>query len=286
MVVYDRKPLDPALYSIEPAMAQVYKASTGIRDDEQLKLHILRVQDEAYRAFPYPYIRLFSFTKMVVTEIPSYKEAIRLGKRRSGAIFLEIGTGFGNDIRKVIADGFPIQDIVVSDINPKLWDIGHRLFRSDRTRLPVKFVKGDIFDETTLSSTSTTYARPEIQSLRTLTPLKGHVSVIFLQMVFHLWGEKAQLVLARRLAQLLSPKPGSLIIGRQMGDSVPRSIPLQGQDHFVHNPDSWEKMWSAVFPRGTVEYRTELRRLPNDLPAATRDMVTVTQFLTWSIRRL
>ena len=170
---------------------------------------------------------------------------------------------------------------------PALWEIGHRLFRSDQHVFPVSFVEADIFDEAALSSTAApSPLPPALKKLRTLTPLKGHASVILLQMVFHLWDERRQLRLARRLAQLLSPEPGSLIFGRQMGDAQPREILLQGQPHYVHNPETWVSMWSKVFPEGTVEYHTELRDLPADLIAATMDMVGVRQFLTWSIKRL
>jgi hypothetical protein len=48
MVNYDRKPLDASLYSIDPRLARLLKASTGIHDDAQLKAHILRIQKEAY----------------------------------------------------------------------------------------------------------------------------------------------------------------------------------------------------------------------------------------------
>jgi len=287
MVKYERKPLDSSLYFLEPDVARLFKASTGIQNDKALKTHILKVQEEAYRSFPYPCIRLFSFTRMTVPELPSYKEILKIGKERDDAILLEIGSGFGNDIRKLVDDGFPATKVVASDINAELWELGHNLFRSNSDTFPVKFVEADIFDETTLSSKPTLPSfRPDLRMLRTLTPLKGHVSTIVLQMVFHLFDEKRQLELARRVAQLLSPAPGSLIVGRQMGDVRPRDIPLEGNPHFVHNERSWEKMWSRVFPKGTVEYRTELRDLPQDLIAATLDMVDVSQFLNWSIRRL
>ena len=50
MVNYDRKPLDPSLYSPDPRLHKLYKKSTGIHDDAQLKAHILKIQQEAYDA--------------------------------------------------------------------------------------------------------------------------------------------------------------------------------------------------------------------------------------------
>lgn len=48
MVNYERKPLDPSLYYLDPRLAKLFKLSTGIYDDAQLKAHILKIQEEAY----------------------------------------------------------------------------------------------------------------------------------------------------------------------------------------------------------------------------------------------
>lgn len=151
----------------------------------------------------------------------------------------------------------------------------------------MKFVQGDIFDEKTLSTQSQLYPyRPDLRSLRNLTPLRGYVTTAVLQMVFHLFDLDRQTILARRVAHLISSSPGSMIVGRQMGSSNARVLYLQGNPHYIHNPDSWERMWSKVYPRGKVEYRTALVDLPPDLMASTKSMLGVTQFLTWSIRIL
>ena len=91
-VRYDRKPLDLSLYSLEPNVADFFKAATAIHDDHELKAHILRVQADAYRVrqnspslggltdtisrkvFPYPCIRLFSFIKCVSGPPPPLTE--------------------------------------------------------------------------------------------------------------------------------------------------------------------------------------------------------------------
>jgi hypothetical protein len=127
---------------------------------------------------------------------------------------------------------------------------------------------------------------PDVRMLRTLSPLKGHVTTVTLTMVFHLFDLDCQTLLAHRIAQILSPTPGSMIIGRQMGSINPREISLQGNPHYVHNTDSWERMWSEVYPRGAVEHLAVLVDLSPDIIAAAKDMVTVTQFLNWAIKLL
>lgn len=68
--------------------------------------------------------------------IPAYNYLLKLGEEREGAILLDIGcccelpdtqnmssvrltSGLvGNDVRKVVADGFPVHNVVATDIHP------------------------------------------------------------------------------------------------------------------------------------------------------------------------
>jgi hypothetical protein len=44
-----REPLDPSLYDLTPEALQFFKSETDITDDEELKKHILAVQERAYK---------------------------------------------------------------------------------------------------------------------------------------------------------------------------------------------------------------------------------------------
>jgi hypothetical protein len=147
-------------------------------------------------------------------------------------------------------------------------------------------LQGDIFDEVLLSLSTSNYnpVCPDLHSISTLTPLQGHVSVLIAMQLFHLFTKEKQVILARRFAHLLSRTSGSLITGRHAGSLVPRDVTIGGQCLFFHSPRSWEEMWSNIFPKGTVEYITELRTLPADVIPETLDLVNLTAFLTWSIR--
>jgi len=57
---YVKVPLDPSMYYIDPRLAHLFKHSTGIQDDEQLKRHILKIQAEAYEVSPLCPIRYFA----------------------------------------------------------------------------------------------------------------------------------------------------------------------------------------------------------------------------------
>jgi len=171
----------------------------------------------------------------------------------------------GNDARKAVSDGFPVTQVVASDIQAGFLDLGHKLFRSTPETCPITFVPGDVFNHefigpappATTSSESVTY--PDIKSLKltSLNPLRYKISAIHASSFFHLFDEEQQLVVAQRLASLLSPEPGSTIFGGHVG------LEKKGwrdQDFkkvmFCHDPDTWNAVWEEVFGKGIVECKS------------------------------
>ena len=124
-------PLEESLYSLGDAESVFFKSQTGIQDDEQLKKHIVMIQEQAfsvrnsllsasccqlsYTVSPYiRFIRTRAFvttrsqsmamtrrhcmilTNMVhrrlkISRISAYDTLLNLGKQKEGAIFLDIG---------------------------------------------------------------------------------------------------------------------------------------------------------------------------------------------------
>lgn len=94
------RPLDPSIYDAD---VEFLSAVTGIKDYEQLKQHVLRVQADAYavrtfsvfrsvlvqltnpseQVFPYPCIRNFAISKCVITACYLNSYFIRLLVRKS-----------------------------------------------------------------------------------------------------------------------------------------------------------------------------------------------------------
>jgi len=107
--------------------------------------------------------------------------------------------------------------------------------------------------------------RPEIGTLASLNPLRGHVSVIHVSAFFHLFKEETQLYLARAVGGLLSPQPGSIIFGSHAGSAqkCDRISILDGSTMFNHCPESWEELWNGVvFEKGTVKVDVTLAHMP------------------------
>ncbi|EIW83332.1 hypothetical protein CONPUDRAFT_52791 [Coniophora puteana RWD-64-598 SS2] len=304
-------PLDERFYSLQPDEAEFFKDQTGIGSDEELKKHVLQVQAKAYEVHPYSCIMRFSFTSLRISRLPAYSHALKLGRERPGAIFLDLGCCFGNDARKAVADGFPVENVIGSDLHKEFWELGHELFKTTPQTFAAAFVPGDVFEmlepvpiplpaaagressDLKGSSSGPGEARPgDLRTLTSLAPLRGHVSVIHTSAFFHLFGEEQQRALAARLVGLLSAEPGSVIFGIHGGLRVAgeRERQTPGKPRvFSHSPDSWRELWDGqVFEKGTVRVEAELldatAYLRPDLSEAS--VAEKRYWLQWSVTRL
>jgi hypothetical protein len=181
-------------------------------------------------------------------------------------------------------------------------NLGHKLFKTTQETYPLAFIPGDIFDPnhlkivTPIASTqaSTEYppsdSAPDLLSLTSLNPLHGRVSVIHASALFHLFDEGKQLHLARALAGLLSPEPGSMIVGMHRGAPEKKGFQTSiMKDHHMwcHSPESWTELWDGlIFEKGVVKVQTKLvnkesKKIQPDAP-----LNTLLTFMVWSVTRL
>ena len=173
-------------------------------------------------------------------------------------------------------------------------ELGHKLFNTTPATYPVPFLAGDALDSVFLSVTHPFYTRPyepapALSSLKNLTPLQGHVSAISVCSVFHVFDEAGQLQLARAVAGLLSPEPGSVVVGVHSGRPEKGTFVTRagGRDvsTFYHSPASWEALWDGeLFAKGTVKVETRLMETGGwDFQDRDSDRYW---FLMWSVTRL
>ncbi|KAJ6545835.1 hypothetical protein DFH09DRAFT_1172047 [Mycena vulgaris] len=265
-MVHIPPPLDESLYKPDDVALALIAEESGIRDPDALRKHILAVQAKAYNLCPYTCIRLFVFTRARISTLPAYPHVLQLARERTGAILLDLGCCFGIDVRTAARDGFPAKNILASDLRSDFWNIGHQLFRSAPATCPIAFLAGDAFDPDFLEPAAPVSAplevpAPQLAALTRLTPLHGHVAALYVSLVFHLFPEQQQLQLARVLAGLLSPLPGSVIFGMHVGlptKGVRKSL-RSGAPMFCHSPESWVAMWAEVFPEGAVRVDAQLQ---------------------------
>ena len=145
-------------------------------------------------------------------------------------MLLDVGCCFGQDIRKLVADGAPARNLYGCDLRSGFLDLGYELFR-DRGRLESRFMTADVFDE-----------RGELREL------DGRVDIVHAASFLHLFGWDDQVQVARRLVKLLRPRKGSLVLGRQVGNIKPGEFASRSGKGtmFRHNGESFKRMWDVV----------------------------------------
>jgi SAM-dependent methyltransferase len=246
--------LDPSLYGLDPAALEFFQQQTGITNEDDLKHHILAVQAKAFAVAPYPCIYSFGFTRLRISRHPKYQSVLQFGRDCTNPLFLDLGCCFGNDARKAVADGWPVTQMISTDLRQELWDLGHVLFRSTPTSFPSHFIAGDCLDPAFLSCESrpTSQSLPDLSSLATLNDLHGKLSAVHASSIFHLFSAEQQASLVRAVASLLSPVPGSIVFGAHVG------LPKQGTvreemlgmavEMYCYDPESWNKLWEDAGP--------------------------------------
>ncbi|KAF5359217.1 hypothetical protein D9756_003137 [Leucocoprinus leucothites] len=286
-------PFDPSFLELRDEETEFLKSWTGITNEEELRTHIVDVSAKAYETFPYPCIRGFAFTKLKISRLPVYPKLLKLVQDQPSAILLDAACCFGNDLRKAVLDGWPVENAIGFDLEPLFWQYGHELFKSTPQSFPAGFVAGNAFEPHIIEPREQPFyeapitPRPQnLQELKSLMPLQGHISAIHASSFFHIFSEEKQIQLARRLASLLSPEPGSMIFGCHRGLKVKAvTSDLLGFEMTCYSPETWRDLWDGViFRKGTVDVRAELRD-------ANREDVSLDDggkiyFLDWSVTRL
>ncbi|SJK99966.1 uncharacterized protein ARMOST_03277 [Armillaria ostoyae] len=264
--VFVTRQLDPTLYELADNETAFFKAQTGIQDDAALKNHILTIQEEAYKVNPYPCIRRFAFVNLKISTQPCYQQFLNLGKDRKGAVYADIGCCFGNDPRKAVADGYPVEQVIASDLLPEFWELGHGLFKSTAETFPARFIPADIFQLKGLTREDALVPVPELTKVQSLVDLRGNISAIHISSFFHLFDEEQQSEIAKILAALLTSEAGSMIFGSHVGRREKGfrievdSSSSHRRNMFCHSPESWRSLWDGeIFPRGTVHVDAFLR---------------------------
>ncbi|KAF2003841.1 hypothetical protein P154DRAFT_72758 [Amniculicola lignicola CBS 123094] len=196
---------------------------------EKIDDHVVRIRDEAWEIFPYPCIGQFRFLDLSLSEFKEYAQV--LDRLHQGQKLLDMACCFGQEIRKLVADGAPSENIYGCDLREEYVKLGYKLF-ADQDSIQANFLTADIFDKTSL-----------------LTDLAAQFDIIYTGSFFHLWGYDDQVKVSKAVAALLRPQKGATIIGRQVGSENARE-----HDHttnptgamFRHNVESFQKMWKDI----------------------------------------
>ncbi|RYP07339.1 hypothetical protein DL764_002555 [Monosporascus ibericus] len=164
---------------------------------------------------------------------PSY--ASMLKRLKLGAKYLEIGFCLGQDIRKLVADGAPSQNIYGVELEAPFIELGYDFFR-DKETLKAHLTQADALELTNDS---------------TLSKLTGTMDYVHLGMVIHVFDRDKQRLLLENCVQLLKPQAGTLILGASVGDVEGIQTPA---GNFMHSDDTFREMWKEISERTGLEF--------------------------------
>jgi len=262
--------LDASKFSLAPDALTIFSRMTGIRDEEQLKAHLIEQTRKAYEeVYKYPCLLNFGHLDFRMTTHPLYGAVVKQGidTSRPGRFLLDIGTAVGTDARRVVLDGWPSERVYAVDINKKLIDIGRSMFCDSPFSNGIIFVVGDIFaDKFVDPSLQPSWQKFHSNSFSSLRPpstlhcFAGRFTAIYAGSWFHLFDRETQSDLAKRLLSLaalptVKGKP-TFIFGRHVGREPAGDDPVEdidkwrdvrsGKAIFRHSADTWKLMWSEL----------------------------------------
>lgn len=176
----------------------------------------------------FPCIGFYAFLEFSIGKAMHYDDI--LSRLKSGATLLDMGCCFGQDIRKLVHEGVPSENLTGTELEPIFIDLGYELFR-DKERLQTKFIAGDIFSDQA-------YGLED-----------GSFDFVHTGSFFHQFTWAEQITALSKCLRLLKPKAGSMLIGRQIAMEQPGSIKhaqLRSGEAYNHNIDSWKKLVADV----------------------------------------
>lgn len=208
-------------------------------------------RDIAWEIFPWPCVGEFWFVTLGLARHPAYPALLtRLRSASPAYRLLDLGTCLGQDLRKLVADGAPPDQLFGTDLFPEYEAIGHELFRDSDT-FKGRFIAADLFDNSAESA---------------LAESAGTWDVVNIVMFLHIWDWDTQVVACKRILGLLSPKPGSMVIGAQTGSTQPGELVLkppyvaEGEERRIyrHSLATFREMWVKVGKEEGVELKVEV----------------------------
>ncbi|KAI0826567.1 hypothetical protein BC628DRAFT_1419076 [Trametes gibbosa] len=249
-------PLDATLLRLSDTEL-AFLHSTISEDDDKLKKIVGDVQKRAYEMYPYPCIRAFHFVSLMMATNDVYPAVLETGKRDRTSLLLDLGCCMGTDVRKVVQDGYPANQVLGCDIRPEYITLGHELF-ADAGRSPIRFFTANVFDLSPAPSaaeSSPTAAPEDLEKLLSpstvitdLAQLRGALTHVYAGALFHLFDEETQYALALRVAALLRRRPGAVVFGRHQGLEEEGYVDDHlGRKRYGHSEASWPRLWKKVF---------------------------------------
>lgn len=213
---------------------------------------------------PFPCVGSYLFAELALCKLPIYPTILNRLKSDPYSVYLEVGCGLAQDIRKLIADGAPTAQLRGTDLQAGLISSGHYLFR-DADNLALgdsgdvqgkTFVAADFLDDSDASP---------------LRAWEGNMDIVHASMFLHCFELPTQVRACKRIIALLRPLPGSLFVGRTGGVSLAAGGPMEEEvrgplgriggvkgTNYLHDVDSFREMWGQVGRETGTKWEVEV----------------------------
>lgn len=146
--------------------------------------------------------------------------------KEGGAKYLDIGCCLGQDIRKLVMDGAPAENLYGAELHAPFINVSYELFRDHG--LAATFMEADALD---------------ISGDSPLAKLKGNVDFVHLGMVLHVFGWNNQRTVLENCISLLKPEQGSMILGTAVGHVEGLQAPA---GHFLQSDKTFKAMVADI----------------------------------------
>ncbi|KAH8804396.1 hypothetical protein F5884DRAFT_859021 [Xylogone sp. PMI_703] len=215
---------------------------------ERVVDHIKEVRDKAWEVYPYGSVGMFGFLTLNMPYMPEYTEI--LDRLRTGdQKFIDVGCCFGQEIRRLVYDGVPSENLYGLDLHKGFMDIGYDLF-CDKATLQSTFIAADIFDS----------SNPAFENIA------GKIDIVHAGSFFHLFSWDEQVKAAKQIVNFLKPQLGSMLVGKHAGDINPgnKSRPGRLGSRYRHNGETWKKMWEQIGEETGTKWEVQVDELADN----------------------
>lgn len=165
-----------------------------------------------------------------------------------------MGCCFGQDLRKLVCDGAPGENLTGAELEPVFIELGYELFK-DRKTLKANLIAGDIFSDGAYGLQAGTFDFV-------------HAGSFFHQFT---WQEQTE-ALAKCL-RLLKPQADSMLLGRQIAAGEPGTIKhaqFRSGEAYNHDTESWRKLVAEVTDKLGLKVNVDVELMEGRREAADR----------------
>ncbi|PKY04624.1 hypothetical protein P168DRAFT_326444 [Aspergillus campestris IBT 28561] len=207
-----------------------------------LPSHVHTIAKRGFTIAPYPYFSKLWFVDFEIALSPAYGDI--LGRVQDGERMLHLGCGVGQDIRRMVYDGAPSENLCGLDPHRGLAELGYELFR-DRDGLGSSFVVGDFMQDGLVDSLLG----------------EGKFRVINTGYFLHVWDWKGQVELVKRMLKVLPGMKDDLVVGVNFARCEEREGVVPGNGVMsVHTHKTILKLWEEVGQSTGTRWRVEVSK--------------------------